>query len=272
MVDQSRRLHILLGLKRKDEINHVYVYVFKSDAVYNFDADGVSIGPGLYGNRVFIAWKDNELRLYVYSDEQAYKMWDKGANITVEPLVYTLPEKIVRVNPYLDHNYNFIVVTTDEGTYLVPNPSGHYSDDRNIYRIFGKNEFVGGVHYWGIGDLIVYSGGKLYKLEADYSESKRKMEVTIESTISVPNVVGLYGEYDHESENNILLSLSDGTLLAYTYKWDDTIKGYTFKQLKTFNLGIPLKAFYSDFRPGNGLLALRGLGSNGHFYLFDARS
>ncbi|WP_457741923.1 hypothetical protein [Thermococcus sp.] len=268
MVDEKGKLHILLGLKDKT-IDGMDVSTFKSDVAYDFDADGVSIGSGgIGGGKIFIAWKGSELRLYAYSGDDVYVMLDEGKEIRVEPIVYNLPSKILEVNPHLDND--FIVIRAEDGVYIVANPRGHYKEDRNVYRVFGSAQFVGAHGYWGIDDLLVYANGKLYVLDCEYNEDSKTVDVTVKDSVSIPNVVGLYGEYDG-NENNILLSLSDGTLVAYSYGWDDAKGDYAFKHLMDFHLGVPLAKFHTDYRPDDKWIQIMGIGTDGAFYIFEVQ-
>lgn len=263
MVDENGKLHVLMGLEWHSG-NDVEWSTFKSDVVYDFDASGVLI-QSFWSNYLFYAWKDNELRIYVYNPDTAYKMWDEGANITVEPRVYSLPDRIREVNPYIADD--FIVVLTDEGTYLVPNPVGHYGEDTNIYRIDDRVDLIGAYHYWYLNELLAYSNGKLYGLAPDYSDTEKTMTVEKGSYVSISNVVGLYGDYG--GEEFIALSLSDGKLPVYQHTWNDQKRAYEFALRKTFYLPAPLVKFTFDYRPEWDWIKVLGLGADGSFYNFE---
>jgi len=263
MVDQSGRLHVLMGLKRHvgEEIKW---YTFMSDAVYSFNASGI-VAQNFWSSYLFFAWRGNELRVYIYDSDTASKMWNGEANITVEPRVYSLPGRIREVNPYIADE--FVVVLTDEGTYILPNPVGRYKDDTNVYRIDGRVDLIGAYHYWYLDELLAYSSGRLYGLAPDYSDGKVSVEKGPYAT--VPNVVGLYGANDQDEF--IALSLSDGTLGVYQHVWNDQKQGYEFAFRKRLYLPAPLVRLTFDYRADIKWTRILGLGTDGSFYNFEVR-
>ncbi len=260
LAGKDGKLHILVGYGDETEINGVTVDTFKTHITYDFDADGVVIDKNHYE---YIAWKGNLLRVYAYTDDEHYQMWDKGREIRVSPAVYELPERIVEVNPYLD-DY-FLVVRTEGGLYLIAKPNGYYKDDHNIYRVVnGYVKFVGAIHYWGIGALIVYKDGTVYHLDVNYDSDEHTIEVTIGAKVEIPNAVGLYGE--HSQEPYFVVSTSDGKLLVYDYVWDNTKRAYVFKLAKGYDPGVPLVKLYTDYRPEWKWIKVLGLSDDGTFY------
>ncbi|WP_297550379.1 hypothetical protein [Thermococcus sp.] len=260
LAGRNGKFHILVGYGDETEVNGIAVDTFKTHIAYDFDADGVVIDKNHYE---YIAWKGNVLRVYAYTDDEHYAMWDKGKEIRVSPSIYELPEKILEVNPYLDKN--FLVVRTEGGLYLIPKPNGYYKDDHNIYRVInGYVKFVGAIHYWGIGALIVYKDGTVYHLDVNYDSDERSMTLTVDAGIEIPNVVGLYGA--HSQEPYFVVSTSDGKLLVYDYAWDDTKRAYVFKLAKSYDLGVPLVKFYTDYRPEWKWIKVLGLSDDGTFY------
>ncbi|GAB6135503.1 hypothetical protein [Thermococcus prieurii] len=263
MVDQNGRLHILMGLKRHvgDEIEW---YTFMSDAVYSFNASGI-VAQSFWSNYLVFAWKGSELRVYIYNSDATSEMWNGEANVTVEPRVYSLPGRIREVNPYIADQ--FVVVLTDEGTYILPNPVGRYKDDTNVYRIDGRVDLIGAYHYWYLDELLAYSNGKLYGLAPDYSNGKVSVEKGPYTT--VPSVVGLYGANDQDEF--IALSLGDGTLAVYQHVWNDQKQGYEFAFRKNLYLPAPLVRLTFDYRPDIKWTRILGLGTDGSFYNFEVR-
>lgn len=263
MVDENGMLHILMGLERHSE-NDIDWYTFNSNVVYDFDASGITI-QYFWSSYLFFAWKDNELRIYIYDSDSAYKMWNEGANITVEPRVYELPGKVREVNPYIGDQ--FIVVLTDEGTYVIPNPLGYYGEDTNVYQIDDRVEFIGAYHYWYLSELVAYSNDQLYGLKVEYSESQRTVGVNKGPYVAVSDVVGLYGAYDQDSYLSV--STSSGTLMVYQHAWNDQTQSYEFALRKTFYLLAPLVSFTFDYRPEWDWTKVLGLGADGSFYNFE---
>ena len=263
MVDQNGRLHILMGLNRHvgDDVEW---YTFMGDAVYDFNASGI-VAQSFWSSYLVFAWKGSELRVYIYNSDTASKMWNGEANVTVEPRVYSLPGRIWEVNPYIADQ--FIVVLTDEGTYLIPNPVGYYKDDTNVYRIDDRVDLIGAYHYWYLNELLAYSNGKLYGLAPDYSSGKVSVEKG--PYLDVPNAVGLYGANDQDEF--IALSLSDGTLGLYQHAWNDQKQAYEFAFRKNLYLPAPLVRFTFDHRPEWNWTRVLGLGADGSFYNFEVQ-
>ncbi|MEO2151275.1 MAG: hypothetical protein ABGW50_01260, partial [Thermococcus sp.] len=158
---------------------------------------------------------------------------------------------------------------TDEGTYLVPNPVGHYGEDTNIYRIDDRVDLIGAYHYWYMNELLAYSNGKLYGLAVDYSSDKKTVSVEKGPYVSISDVVGLYGANDQEEF--IALSLSDGTLEVYQHTWNGQKQAYEFAPRKTFHLPAPLVKFTFDYRPEWDWIKVLGLGADGSFYNFEIK-
>lgn len=261
LAGKDGKLHVLVGYGGETGVNGVTVDTFKAHIAYDFDADGVVIDK-TYNE--YIAWKGKTLRVYAYTDDEHYAMVDEGKEIYVTPAVYELPESIVEVNPYLDDD--FLVVRTEGGLYLIPKPNGRYGDDTHIYRIMkGYVDFVGGIHYWRIWDLIAYKDGTVYHLEVDYDSDEFSMKVTIDAKVDVPGVVGLYGL--DSQEPYFAVFTSDGRLLVYDYVWDDAEKGYVFKLVKSYDFDVPLVRFYADYRPEWGRIEVRGTDRDGTFYI-----
>ena len=260
LAGKDGKLHILVGYGDETEVNGITVDTFKTHIAYDFDADGVVIDK-VYNE--YIAWKGNILRVYAYTDDEHYAMWDEGDEIYVDPVEYEFPERIIEVNPYLDED--FLVVRTEGGLYLTTKPSSNYADDPYIYRIVeGYVDFVGAIHYWGIWDLIVYKDGTLYHLDVEYSPDEYRMELTVDAQIDIPDVIGLYGP--DSQEPYFVVSTSDGRLLVYEYVWDDGKQGYVFKLAKSYDLGIPLVKFYADYRPEWDWIKVLGISEDGTFY------
>ncbi|NPA47083.1 MAG: hypothetical protein GXO14_00370, partial [Thermococci archaeon] len=265
MVDSGGKLHVLVGL-REVHGSDISWNVFMSNAVYDFDAEG--LGLYTYGKYVtYIAWRGNELRLYVYDDDEDYEMHTRGANLTVRPRVYRLPGRILEVNPYLDPD--FLVIRTDEGTYVLPTPYGHYGNDTNVYRIDGYVRFIGFYSYGGINELIAYSGGRLYTLEADYSEYGKNVTVKKGSFLDVSNVVGVYGASDQDEY--VAVSEKDGTLKVYQRVWNSGRGRYEFVLRREFSFKAPFRRFVFDYRPEHGWMRTMGTGSDGSFYIYEVR-
>ncbi|GEM_PF-3014873 len=265
MVDKSGKLHILAGWEERHSENDVVWETFKGDAVYDFDAEGLSIYPSYWDNHEFIVWKGTELRVYIYDGDTLFHKLKEGINVTVEPKVYTLPERIREVNPYLPDD--FIVVLTEGGTYLIPDPLGHYSEDTNVYRIDDRVDLIGAYHYWYLDELLAYSNGQLYGLAPDYSDTERKMTIEKGPYVSISNVVGLYG--DNDQDEHFALSTSDGTLMVYQRTWNNQRQAYEFALRKTFYLPAPLVKFTFDYRPEWDWIKVLGLGADGSFYNFE---
>ena len=254
------KLHILAGYGDKVEVNGITADTLKTHITYNFDASSVIIDKSKYE---YIAWKDRTLRIYAYTVEQWIAIKD-GEEIHVNPVEYELPESIVEVNPYLDDD--FLVVRTEGGLYLIPKPNGRYGEDTHIYRIMKDYvDFVGAIHYWGIGDLIVYKDGTVYHLDVDYDSDGFNMEVTIDAKVDIPGVVGLYGL--DSQEPYFAVFTPDGRLLVYDYVWNDAEKNYVFKLVKSYDFDVPLVKFYANYRPEWGWIEVRGTDRDGTFYI-----
>ncbi len=263
LAGKDGKLHILVGYGDEAEVNGITVDTFKTHVAYDFDADAVVIDKNHYE---YIAWKGNMLRVYAYTYEEHHAMWDEGKEIRVSPAVYELPESIVEVNPYLDDD--FLVVRTEGGLYLIPKPNGRYGEDTHIYRVInGYVKFVGAIHYWGIGALIVYKDGAVYHLDIEYDQKEHSMKLTIGAKVEIPNVVGLYGP--DSQEPYFVVSTSDGKLLIYDYVWDDTKRTYVFKLAKSYDLDFPLVKFYTDYRPEWKWIRIVGIDQDGTFYIIE---
>ena len=259
------KLHILVGYGGETEVNGVTVDTFKAHVAYNFNAVGVVIDKG---NNEYIAWNGRTMRIYAYTDDQHYKMWDKGEEIRVEPRQYRFPSHIIEVNPYLDDD--FIVVRTADGLYIVPKPNGRYGDDASVYPVLRTYvKFVGAIHYWGIGSLVAYYGNTLHQLEVKYNHDEHRIQVSVDSPVRIRDVIGMYGP--HSQEPYVVLSTIDGDLLVYDYVWDNAKGSYVFKLVKKYDLRVPLVRFYADYRAEWNWIKVLGMDNKGRFYNLEIR-
>ncbi|WP_456366243.1 hypothetical protein [Thermococcus sp.] len=254
------KLHLLVGYGGETEVNGITVNTFKAHVIYDFDATGVVIDKG---DNEYIAWNGRTMRVYAYTSDEHYEMWDRGEEILVEPHEYRFPSHIIEVNPYLDDD--FIVVRTADGLYIVPKPNGRYGDDASVYPVLRTYvKFVGAIHYWGIGSLVAYYEDTLHLLEVDYNHDGHKIQVSVNSPVKVRNVIGMYGP--NSQEPYVILSTIDGNLLVYDYVWDDEKENYVFKPVKSYRLGAPLVRFYADYREDWNWIRVLGLSRDGTFY------
>ena len=127
---------------------------------WNIGAEGVAaIASGDYNN--YVAWKDDKLYIFTYSDDDLYYADDKGLN-PVQPRTFTLPGKIIGV--FRDYYGNGLIIRAGDGFYYLDTSGGYGYGQWHLYTL--SENLPGEVSYnYHEGIVTLLRDGKFYWLD-----------------------------------------------------------------------------------------------------------
>ncbi|WP_052320075.1 hypothetical protein [Pyrococcus abyssi] len=201
MAGKDGRLYLLYDHSLNEYEDGVKYVTYGKYLSWDIDADGVNYMRGYRDSNLhLLAWKDNRAYILTYTSDQFFEAEKKGLP-KVEPVVLTLPERIVAI---YDIGRGRALIRTEGGIYLY-DIGGYYGyGPDKLYTLLenfpGKAVFLSHER-----ELVIYNKNKFYwvRVSSKYDANDKNVPVVkvIPSDSSIQGVVAfspMYNTYNFQ--------------------------------------------------------------------------